>query len=180
MADVPAWLLVFQTLAAGGVGLAGSFIVPQSQREAKAAEAKAASYAVMRDKAEQIFTKIGELRTQNTAIMLRLVAGFSGVHEGDFGKPDAEATELLTPLSGLVATYYPDGVKMLTDARESREKTLMPLIEVMGNIADGVHSFEGQKQRLRIASAATKINMHALAALQTFMLDAVRPYAPKH
>jgi hypothetical protein len=178
MADVPAWLLVFQTLAAGGVGLAGSFIVPKGQQVARAAERKAAAHAIMRDKAEQIFLLIGDLTTKNIAHLLRVIDEQTGRYDGEFEDMDTRASNLMAPLDGLIATYYPDGVSILAAAKKAREAALLPITDEIETVDGGIHSQAGRQIRVRLVNAAATVNAKYLRELQAFMLVAVRPYSP--
>jgi hypothetical protein len=178
MADVPAWLLVFQTVAAGGVGLAGSFIVPKSQQVARTAEKKAAAHAIMRDKAEQIFLLISKLNNQNIGYLMRVIDEQTGRYQGDFEDIDTQANNLMSGLDGLIATYYPDGVAILATAKRAREARLDPIADEIATAKGGIHSPAGRQIRVRLANVAASMNAKYLRELHEFMLEAVSRYSP--
>ncbi|MEG8032013.1 hypothetical protein QP179_10660 [Sphingomonas aurantiaca] len=178
MADVPAWLLVFQTLAAGGVGLAGSFIVPRAQREAKKAEAAAAANAIMRAKAEEIFQLISKVKGETVKGFNALIDIQSGVTPTDVEHPDVATLSLLDPLSGLVATYYPDGMRILQNASATRRDRMKPLGDLMRDAEGGPYSKEGQAIRHQVANVGLSVARDAAEELEVFLLEAVKKYVP--
>jgi len=183
MADVPAWLLVFQTLAAGGLGLAGSFIVPKSQREARRSDARLAGYSVMREKAELIFLQIASGRSRVTDSLAASVPLITMNDEDDQGIVDVTGLGVLNEMAGLIATYYPDGLVILDKGRTELANALTPFRDELNENAKrgvGPKSREGRKLRVQMTIVASDKTTKCLFELEAFMLKAVQPFSPLH
>lgn len=178
MADVPAWLLVLQTVAAGGIGLAGSFIVPRSQRENRRAEALAASHAIMREKAEQIFSQISNSRLAISAALHRITRTIS---ESDARTlVDYSGMGALHEIAGLVATYYPNGLPILENGRQELEAVISAAEKAISNAgaAGAIHTETGRLLHFNKVLSAHNVTSNCLLELERFMLRAVSPFAP--
>jgi hypothetical protein len=179
MADVPAWVLVVNTLAAGGFGLAGTLIVPRGQREARLAEERRANAAAMRDKAEEIFDAIFELED---AAQKQMIAAMQMAVTGT----EAEAPMVRNDkIRALAAVYFPNLLPIIdkfeAPAEERRER--------VGAVVEAMKA--GDKRRLDLAGAdllriraeQTDIlfrNAGLMAQLlRTQLTKDVRPYLPE-
>lgn len=176
MADVPAWVLVFNTAAVGGFGLLGAFIVPKAQREARAAEKEEKAHAIMRDKAEQIFSSINAAREINNAALLR---GMSILRDKslDTGAYDVTVFRLLDPIAGLVATYYPGGMEVIRKGRQAMRVVTDPLNARITSTPDPA-SDGSIVLRVQMVTAVAGENTKILDGLESFIMAAVVPYVP--
>lgn len=179
MADVPAWVLVLNTAAAGGFGLLGTYLVPRGQREARQHEARRTDAAIMRDKAEAIFEEISRLEQE---IMQNMLRAMQSATIGS--KTDASAPKLTNydRLRALVAVYYP---RLLITLDEIAKKDRDILTTVEANIKAAADSGSVSKMNQTLSAANM---MAAVGKLQNFtdtapklraqMIEEVRQYLP--
>jgi hypothetical protein len=176
--DVPAWLLIVQTAVSGGVGLAGSFIIPRAERAKLANERITAADATMRLKAEEIFKEVERARQiNNEANQRRWDIAVNN-------SPDKVAHDLtvfrsLDRLTGLIATYYPVGMAILRGHADEFQKETLPIQNELMALDDASLEGEvGSQLRTRFVTVATGVNMRTLSRLEVFMVGAVAPHSP--
>lgn len=178
MADVPAWLLVVQTLVSGGVGLAGSFLIPRGDRVKLAHERRSAADAIMRTKAEEIFQEIERGREINNEAGARRWEIMAGRLQ-DTTSHDLTVFRSLDRVVGLVATYFPEGLTILREHSVQFKTDTLPINDQLVSLPDGEFAGEiGMRLRTQFVTAATAVNMQTLSRLEAFMVDAVAPHSP--
>lgn len=176
MADVPAWVLIVNTLAAGGFGLAGTYLVPRSQREARRHEERRANAAIMREKAEQIFSEIARLEQEMGAqFVLTTRAVANRRDEGDAPLPDFDS------IRALAAVYYPNLLSVL-EALEA------PMQERLRRTADALKiatetELEVREDAVRLVTFQITLDQwqnvsKASRKLRAQLTEDVRPYLP--
>lgn len=178
MAEVPAWLLVIQTLAAGGLGLAGSFIVPASQRAAHKAARLQAHHELMRSKAEAIFAEINRIReagNEASRQAFEMVAG----RRDDPGYYDVAMFRQFDMVAGLVAIYFPDGLPIISAGLAKMRAQTDPINAAIVGGTGPIFSEEGLRLRAQMVSAVAGANADVAAAVERYMIEAVRPYHPE-
>lgn len=175
MADVPAWMLLVQTVLSGGIGAAATLIVPRAERWKRQAEQRAAAHAVMRSKAEEIFSELKVARAMTNAAMDRCFA-LMEVGANDSGVLDVTPFRALDMATGLIATYYPEGLKIIDAASVAMKVRCDPFKEIMGAHAAGTH--ENKVARVKIVQEASGVTSDAIRELTSFMAEAVAVYHP--
>jgi len=177
MADVPAWVLVLNTLAAGGFGLAGTYLVPRGQREARRHEERRANAAIMRDKAEQIFEEVAKLEHE---IGLQFQAATRAAVTGE----DDGAGELagFDRIRALSAVYYPGLLGVLDTLEAPMQERLKRSTEALKAAAES-KSPEAQEAALRVVTFKITLdqwqNVNAASRkLRAKLVEDVRPYSP--
>lgn len=177
MMDIPAWALVLNTIAAGGFGLAGMYLVPRSQREALANDERRANAAVMRDKAEQIFGEISRLEQKMGEQFLAATrAAARGEDEGEPPLPSFDR------IRSLAAVYYPALLSIL-DALEAPMQERMQRVANSLKLATESKPLEAQENALRLVTFQITLEQwknvaKASRELRTKLIAEVRPYLP--
>ena len=177
MADVPAWVLVLNTIAAGGFGLAGTYLVPRSQREARRHEERRANAAIMRDKAEQIFEEISRLERAIGAQFLVATRVAAGMAEDD----DAPLADF-DKIRSLAAVYYPSLLSALNELEAPMQERLQRVTEALKTAA-GHKSLEEQSRALSLVTFQVTLDQwknvgDASRRLRMQLTEDVRPYLP--
>ncbi len=177
MADIPGWVLVLNTLAAGGFGLAGTYLVPRGQREARSHDERQANARIMRDKAEDIFSEISKLEQ---IMGLRFVAAtratVAGDDSGDGPLPSFDK------IRALAAVYYPSLLAIL-DEIEAPIKERMARALAAFKTATASKPLAAQEADLRLlafeATLAQWKNVNiASRELRAKLIEEVCPYLP--
>jgi hypothetical protein len=178
MADVPAWVLIVNTLAAGGFGLAGTYLVPRSQREARRHEARRANAAIMRDKAEQIFSEIARLEQEmGSQFVLTTRAVANRQDDDDAPLPDFDK------IRALAAVYYPNLLSVLESLEAPMQERLLRTTEALKIAAEDKSDFQEDALRLvtfQITLDQWKNVLQASRKLRVQLTEDVRPYLPEH
>ena len=177
MADVPAWVLVANSVLVGGFGLASSFLVPRAQREARAADQRNQADAIMRQKAEEIFAEIVKARESGNTSMMAISRVISGRDE-DEGVYDMVAFRALDRVKSLLATYYPQALPIIEQGREALRAKSDPIHAALMAVPDGPQSANGLGLRAQMTNAVTISNSEIADRLEKFMVCAVAKYVP--
>jgi len=177
MADVPAWVLVLNTLAAGGFGLAGTYLVPRGQREARSHETRRANAAIMRDKAEQIFNEISILERNMGAQFLAATRSIAAGEDEDQAQlPDFYA------IRSLAAVYYPNLLSVLDTLEAPMQERMQRITEALKLAAES-KPLAAQADDLRLLSFKITVEqwknvVNASRGLRRKLIEEVRPYLP--
>lgn len=177
MADIPGWVLVLNTLAAGSFGLAGTYLVPRGQREARSHDDRRANALIMRDKAEEIFSEISKLEqimgAQFVVTTRAIVAGDDG---SDSPLPSFDK------IRALAAVYYPSLLAIL-DEIEAPMKERMARALAAFKAATTSKPLAAQEADLRLLTFEATLEQWknvgiASRALRAKLIEEVRPYLP--
>lgn len=177
MADVSGWVLVANSIVVGGFGLAGTFFVPRAQREARAAEQRALSDAVMRQKAEEIFAELIRVRESGNASMAAVTDMLAG-RLPDPGVYDMVAFRALDRVISLLATYYPGALAIIDEGRGALKMRTDPIHARMMALPDGILSPDGSSLRIMMTNTVTTANADMVTSIERFMVGAVAAYVP--
>jgi hypothetical protein len=176
MADVPAWVLIINSLAAGGFGLAGTYLVPRSQREARRHEERRANAAIMREKAEQIFSEIARLEQEMGTQFVRTTSAVAnGRDGGDEPLPDFDK------IRALAAVYYPNLLTVLEALEAPMQERLRRATEALAVAADT--KLDVREDAIRMVTFQMTLDQwqnvsKASHRLRAQLIEEVRPYLP--
>lgn len=175
MADVPAWMLLAQTVLSGGIAAGVTFIVPRTERWKREAEQRAIAHATMRAKAEEIFS---ELKTARAIINDAYDRCFVLIEtdENDTGTLDVAPFRALDVVTGLIATYYPNGIAIMQRYNDIMKQRCDPLSKNMRETTSG--EFENRRARVELVQAACEVTSNEIRDLTIFMTTAVAEYHP--
>lgn len=177
MADVPGWVLVLNTLAVGGFGLAGTYLVPRGQREARAYEERRANAATMRDKAEQIFNEISKLEQEMGVQFITITRAIAaGEDEGGTPLPSFDK------IRSLAAVYYPSLLSVLDAIEAPMQERIQRTLGVI-KMATESKPLAARENDLRLASFKVTLEQwknvgNASRMLRIRLIEEVRPYLP--
>lgn len=177
MADVPDWLLIFNTLAVGGFGLAGSFIMPKAQRETLKAERERANADTMRERATEIFQEIAALDSEAAQVAINAIRK----RNNEMLPPDAPKIRGLETLRAQLAVYYPAALpiiaaydaKLLQEMVSIRAKFEAANAKPLAERANAIGAVEVEMLMLVWSLVGDTVKK-----VRTFMIDAVKPYVP--
>ena len=179
MADVPAWVLLLNTAAAGGFGLAGTFLMPRSQREALRQERVRSDAALMRDRAADIFREIAALDAEGAAVTVNTMAELTNQP-----MPNGPATiRGLEDLRALLAVYFPAALPIIEDHDARQFAALAPVRAALA--AALAAPLENQAAAIKAARMQMVMAIWIEVGVTTkkmraFMIEAVEPFVPQN